>query len=454
MTKKGIFNNKFGLLLLFIFIFIVLRSIHYIYYVNWSGDQGSYAIEALRLFKTKLITLIGPEVSANYQGRFIFQGPIIYYLFLLFLLIGKWDPVISSYLFMLFCSVMIIPLYVGVKKLIHEKAAWIMVIIYTLVPYYVNYSRFLWNSTLLFSLLPLLLFFMGIFKERKEKSVGIFFLISFWLGILLQFHYQFILVITGIFIYYFIVKKLKFSYLVPFLGGIALGFSPLIIFEVRHQFYHTRTIMLFIMNWSKVDKPGGITMPHYYLSLSFMFLVAVLGILANRIKRFSNGLIVFFAFVIGIYSFYLYSPIPEHAFWAPTTPWNYLAEKKIYDIIRSTRLKTDFNVANLAYYDTRSIVVKYFMKRDGYEINYDDYYGNKYLFVVSEGKKYLSNPSYEVATFKPNKILAQWNINGRYNMVLLERLNNQPRNLELRSRSEFTLITSGFTPRAFRLRGK
>ena len=41
-------------------------------------------------------------------------------------------------------------------------------------------------------------------------------------------------------------------------------------------------------------------------------------------------------------------------------------------------------------------------------INYDDYYNNKYLFVISENDKYLSNPAYEVATFKHYKLLKQW----------------------------------------------
>ncbi len=421
MTKKRGFNKQVTFLIFFILLFITIRSIHYVYYLNWSGDQGSYAIEALRILKTKSLTLIGPQISANYEGRFIFQGPIIYYFFIFFLLLGKWNPVIASYLFVLFSSLMIIPLYFGVKKLIHEKAAWIMVIVYTLVPYYIDYSRFLWNSTLLFSLIPILLLFMGIFKERKQKGIGLFFLISFWLGILLQFHYQFVLVIAGMFMYYFIFKKIKRSYLIPFFGGIAVGFSPLIIFELRHQLYHIKTILLFIRNWSKVDKPGGITMPHYYISISFMLIVVFLGILVKRIQRVSYGLIIILAFVVGAYSLYIYSPMPEHAFWAPTTPWNYLAEKKIYDIIRSTDLTNDFNVANLAYYDTRSSVIKYFMKRDGYMINYDDYYGNRYLFAISEGNKYLSNPSYEIATFTPHKIIKTWKINSRYDMVLLER---------------------------------
>jgi hypothetical protein len=389
-----------------------MRSINYLYHLNWSGDQAASGMEALRLFRTKALTLIGPQISANFEGRFIFQGPMISYMFLLFLLLGKWDPVIASYFFMLFASLMIIPLYIGVKKLINEKAAWLMVIIYTLVPYYINYSRFLWNSTFLFSLLPILLVLMGYAN---------IFLVSIWLGILLQFHYQFILVIAGVFAYYFVVKKLKPIHMLHFIAGISIGFSPLIIFELRHQFYHIKTVMIFIKNWNKVDRPGGLTMPHYYISISFMLMVVILGIFRKHIRKISYGLLAFLAIVIGLYSLSVYLPLPEHAFWAYTTPWNYLDEKKIYDIIRSTNLKTDFNIANLAYYDTKAYVVKYFMKRDGYKINYDDYYGNKYLFVVSEGQKYLSNPSYEVATFKPHKVLQKWKINSRYDMVLLER---------------------------------
>lgn len=414
-------NKRIFWIPFFIFIFIAIRSINYVYYLNWSGDQAASGIEALRLFRTKALTLIGPQISANFEGRFIFQGPLISYMFLLFLLLGKWDPVISSYIFMLFSAIMIVPLYLGVKKLVNEKTAWLMVIIYTLVPYYINYSRFLWNSTFLLSLLPLLVLFMGIFKERKEKNIGIFFVISFWLGLLLQLHYQFILVLAGISIYYFVKRKIKPYYILPFLGGAALGFSPLIIFELRHHFYNLNTIIVFLKNWSKVDRPGGITMPHYYISISFMLIVGLLGVLAKRIQRIPYMVFVIFIAATGIYTAYTYLPLPEHAFWAYTSPWNYLDEKKIYDIIQSTNLKSNFNVANLAYYDTKAYVVKYFMKRDEYAINYDDYYGNKYLFVVSEGSKYLTNPSYEVATFKPNRVIKKWVINSRYNMVLLER---------------------------------
>ncbi len=415
-------KNKKTLFLLggVIIIFIALRSINYIYYLNWSGDQGSFAIEALKIFQTGKLTLIGPQISANLNGHFIFQGPVITYMLLFFLYIGKWDPLISSYLFMIFCSLMIFPLFFGVKKLINEKAAWLMVIIYTLVPYYINYSRFIWNSTFLLSLLPILIYLMGLYKEKKSRFV--FFLVAFWLGLLLQFHYQFILIILFVFLYYFLFKKESVSNILFFVFGLIVGFSPLIIFELKHDFYNIRTMILFAQNWNQVDRPGGITTPHYYLSMSFLSILALFGFWQKKLTKIPYIYIWIVAFCLSLYSLIIYMPKPTHAYWASTTPWNYLAEKRIYDIIRSTGLKKDFNVANLAYYDTPSVVIKYFMKRDGYQINYDDYYKNKYLFVVTEGNKYLVNPSYEIATFKPHKILNKWPINSKYSLLLLERL--------------------------------
>ncbi len=262
---------------------------------------------------------------------------------------------------------------------------------------------------------------MGKYQENK-KTVYLF-VIAFWLGLLLQFHYQFIIVIAGIFSYYFLFKKIKLSNITFFVLGLAVGLSPLILFELKHSFYNLNTMILYAQNWSKVDRPGGITMPHYYISISFMLILTSLGFLTKFIKKISYKYFFIFALLLIIYSLSLYIPTPPHAFWAPTTPWNYLTEKKIYEIIKSTKLKDNFNIANLAYYDTPAVVIKYFMKRDYYQINYEDYYQNKYLFVISENDKYKINQSYEISTFSPHKILNQWKINNKFNMFLLERIN-------------------------------
>lgn len=53
------------------------------------------------------------------------------------------------------------------------------------------------------------------------------------------------------------------------------------------------------------------------------------------------------------------------------------------------------------------------MKRDGLNINFNDYYNNKYLFVVYKDDTYMSDLAYEVNSFKPNKELKRWKINEK-----------------------------------------
>lgn len=415
IIKKN--QELISLFLIFIF-FILIRSFYFSYFLNWSQDQAESGIVALEIWRNKKLTLIGPQISATYQGRLLFQGPITYYLFLLFLLLGQWDPIKASYWFMIFAAFMIFPLYFGLKKLINQKAAFIGVLIYSFFPYYINYTRFLWNSTLQFSLLPILIWFLA--KYKKDQSKKNLFLLSFWLGLLTQFHYQFILVIFC-FLIYLIVKKLNLNNLLIYFIGIAFGLLPLVLFELKHNFYNLQTAILFLQNWSKVDKPGNITMPHYYLSLSFLLIIYLLLIFKNKINNINKKLILSFGLIFVLIAFVINIKKPDQSYWAPAKYWNYLMEEKAYQIIKKTGIKKDFNVADLSYYNTTAAVTKFFLKRDGYQINYDDYYQNKYLFIISYGDDYKKALSYEVAFFKPRRLIKDWSLNDHYNLYLFER---------------------------------
>ena len=117
---------------------------------------------------------------------------------------------------------------------------------------------------------------------------------------------------------------------------------------------------------------------------------------------------------------FLYLPKPKQAF-GMAKNWNFLLEKKAYEIIKKENLK-DFNVVNLIY-DNLSVVIKYQMRRDNYLINFDDYYHNKYLFVIDKNEANISkNPAYEIKTFFPRKKLKQWKLNDSYNLYLFERI--------------------------------
>ncbi len=419
------------ILIFFILVFIGVRSVNFIYHLNFTVDQAQQATRALELYRKKELTLIGNEVTSyNYQGKTIFQGPATHYMILALLILGNFDPVFSSYIFLLFCAFMIFPLYYGTKMLINQKAALIMVILYTLMPYFVTYTRFLWNPNFQLSLLPILILLMGLYKKRKKT--WLFFALSTFLGILLHFHYQFIFVIVAVFIYYFFVVRLSRINILVFLGGLIAGLGPLILFELKHNFYNFRTGLLILEHPQESHRAGGVSTPHYYLSPVFLGLLAIMGLcswlLSKLLKKYhislGNMQFMLFAAILALFLFvrtaFINFPRPSHSFWAGTTYYNYLIDHKIYEIAKQENLK-NYNIANPTY-DTLALVPKYLLKRDNVQLNYEDYYSNKFLYVIYESDQYMHDPAYEVHTFTPSKLIKKWRLNQRYSLYLLERM--------------------------------
>lgn len=404
-------NNYFIFLVVFILIFILIRSIHFVDFLNFSTDQVTSSIKVLDILRNKKISLIGPPVSFSYQGKYIFHGGASYYLQLIFLALGNFDPVISSYLYMIFSSIMIIPLFFGSKYLVNEKTAWLMVIVYSLLPLYIDYTRFLWNPNFQLTLLPLLILSMGLHK-KFNKSIY-FFTTSVLCGVLLQLHYQFLPLLLSIFIYYFFVKRLYLIYVLIFLLGLSIGLFNMLLFELRNHFYNIQTVF-YILSHSRKGSIGVTSLKNFHYFLSIILLgFLTLGTFTS--KKFNILLFL----VLLITDIVLYAPTPSHAF-GTDKDWNYVAEDKIHKIITTQHIK-NYNVANLTY-DTLASVQKYLLIRDHVNINFDNYSSNQYLFVVNKDNNYLKNLAYEVNTFTPSQLVSSWKINKSYNLYLLKRL--------------------------------
>lgn len=166
MTKP--LKKELLIIVLFVAVFILLRSINFTWHLNFSGDQATFSTKALEIYRSGKPVLLGPPMSINLNGRYAFQGPMIYYELLFFLILGGFNPIVSSYIFMIFCALMIVPLYYGTKILLNRRAALIIVAAYTILPYYIDFTRFLWNPTFQFSLVPLIILLMALYKRKKK----------------------------------------------------------------------------------------------------------------------------------------------------------------------------------------------------------------------------------------------------------------------------------------------
>ena len=82
------------IILFFIVLFIFIRSLNFAEHLNFSFDQAWGATRVFEIWKNKEINLVGPGSSIVVRGKQILQGSINYYYNLIFLLLGKFDPII------------------------------------------------------------------------------------------------------------------------------------------------------------------------------------------------------------------------------------------------------------------------------------------------------------------------------------------------------------------------
>lgn len=411
---------EYKLLFLLILISILMRSVNFSYHLNFSTDQADFSSKILDIVNYKEPVLIGPRFSFIYDGRYMFQGPLIYYFQMVFLILGGFEPILSSYFFMLFSCLMIIPLYYGVKGLTNEKIAVLMILIYAFLPYYIDYSRFFWNPNFQFVLSPILIYLIARFKMKPTKIN--FLLISIFTGALLHFHYSFLIVILGLLVYLFIFSRVPIYYLIIFLGGILLSFIPLIVFEFRNNFYNLNTLMLFIQHkdvvFPKINTPPQQN-PHYYITMSFFSLLLLFILIKKAIQKIKFEILIFFGVILPICDLLIYLPKPENGF-RMAYRWNYLDEQKVSNIIINDK-KKNFNVMNLAY-DTLASVQKYNLKRMGILIDESNYYSNDYLYIITDRENFMNDPAYEIKNFKPYVIEQSWVVDDTYKLHRVKRL--------------------------------
>lgn len=405
-------KREWLILALWVLIFILVRSLHFTAGLNFSVDQASDSLKGLELLRDHKITLIGTHTGFSYQGRLLFQGPLFIYTYMAYNLLGRFDPILSSYIFMLTGSLAIIPLYFGMKRLANRYAAIVAVIAYSLTPYFINYTKFMWNPNFQLIFTPLLIYCFSRFNEKK--SFRWLLATSTVAGALLQYHYQFVIIISALGLY-LLYQENKFKNVLTLFLGIMIGFSPVILFEIRHDFYNLRTVILFIQHFNEVflSSGGKPISPHFFLSVSLVALSIILVLL----KKFVNKYIVVGAVILLLPFSVQYLKQPNRMY-NSDIPWRFEDELKVYGIIKKFDLK-ETNVSHLDYNNTAE-VQKYLLARDG-KPHSSDYYTNRYLFAVSKTNMLDSYKAYEISTFSPRTVVQSWPISTTYTLYLLER---------------------------------
>lgn len=266
------------ILILILSIASFVRLYRIMDYITFLGDEGRDVMVVYKILHGDF-TLLGPTASV---GGF-FLGPIYYYFMAPFLWLFNYNPVGPAIMVAIFGVATVWLIYKIGKEFFGASVGLMAAGLYAISPLVIIYSRSSWNPNLVpfFSLLTLYV----VYKSVKNNSVKLFILAGILFGILMQLHYLaiFLGVIIGIYILLF---KFTFSRndILPaifkqyfyFLLGFIIGWSPFLLFEIRHEFLNVISIFNFIVRSG--DTGGG---NHFFETISNVFFRIFARLVAN-----------------------------------------------------------------------------------------------------------------------------------------------------------------------------
>jgi len=234
---------EFLIILGILFLASFLRLYRIADYMTFLGDEGRDALVVKRIIVDHKLTLLGPTASV---GGF-FLGPLYYYLMVPFLWIFRLNPVGPAVMVALFGILTVWLVYRVGKEFFNSSVGLLSAGLYAISPLVISYSRSSWNPNLM-PLASLSIIWVA-FRAVKKKEWWRFLILGFLFGLAIQLHYlaTFLMAVVAIYLLKLLPQNFYLkAFLLAFLGFI-IGWSPFILFEIRHNFPNFKTLYKFIL---------------------------------------------------------------------------------------------------------------------------------------------------------------------------------------------------------------
>ncbi len=208
-------------------------------FFDW--DQENFAWEAKKMLIDRKFTLIGAPTSIG--G--IHLGPFYTYLSNIFYFFFRMDPKGAGILSIIFGIFTIFGFYLVGKKMFNQKTAFLAAFFYTFSLPFITWDLIAWNPAP-FHLFALLIVFC-LYQSLKEEKYLIFLFLLLGLGFHLHFASLIFYPLTILILIFFRPVPSKRTIFLSFLAFF-LVLSPLILFDIRHNFHNTKSLFNFFFS--------------------------------------------------------------------------------------------------------------------------------------------------------------------------------------------------------------
>jgi 4-amino-4-deoxy-L-arabinose transferase-like glycosyltransferase len=230
--------------------------------LQFLGDQGRDASIARHIFQDKKPVLIGPVTSTGNM----YLGPLYYYMMVPFLMLTYPSPIGPAYAIAFLSIATIFLIYYLGRELVGEKAAAIAAVFFAFSSAAITFARFSWNPNPapFFSLV-----LIWAVHRALTKNPWYFVVVSTCAAVLMQLHYVSVLCIPLAGIFWLVAlrevcKQKSQKKLLPFVLAtltaivVFIAFAtPLILFDLRHDFLNLRSLQAFVTGDSGGFNHGG-----------------------------------------------------------------------------------------------------------------------------------------------------------------------------------------------------
>lgn len=235
---------ELGVLASIILLAAFLRFYRIDEYMIFLGDEGRDAIVVKDILTGTHLPSLGPPMSVGN----VYLGPLYYYMMAFAMGLFWLNPVAAAGMVALIGVLAVALIYYLSREWFGKVAAAVAALGYALSPVAINYSRFSWNPNPVpfFSLLSIL----GLYRTHKSGNANWFILTGASLAFLLQMHYLALImvpVVLLLWVYELSLRKGKKSERNSFWLASAISLlafltlmSPLIFFDIRHNFLNAR----------------------------------------------------------------------------------------------------------------------------------------------------------------------------------------------------------------------
>ncbi len=412
--KKLINKKSLPLVIIFILAFAV-RFYNFPERITFWSEQARSLTVSANYINDKF-SLLGQEYfRTDSNGHKLFTGAMFNYSLIPLLIVSNYDPVPITAFFTLLNLLTGFVVYWAAKKIFNNKIATVAAFLFLFSDVMIYHSLFIWVLNYLPLVGILIIYFLWSFYKKQQKKSVFYLGLLCGLGISLQ--YLFAPFAGIVFLMVFFKSKNKLKDVFVFALGVVLGNLPMVLFDLRHNFYHLQTLWQYTLDTLKGASDAGF---NYYYLLPLWPTFAIMG--AYVLSRLNK----FFATAVVVTYLYLNLISPKVSFSTPTGMPEGLTTKNIKEAsqIISENASGDFNVVEVLDFDKRAYIFRYYLefmygKKPLSEIDYEH---PDSLYVLSQ-KDYNFEQSdvWEINAGGPYKINLLSDIGRGYAIYKLQK---------------------------------